>query len=205
MAYMRMHESKFWGWVIVSLLVGLAIGMTVMFFIGQSSANRKVEATRTEFASQLEAANAKTATLETELASAESSVATLTEANSQLTTELDKAKEDAKADTSGSSSSLSVVSREITPDDVDGGDTITMTAKVKGSPEKVTMRIKAKSGSYDETFTLKKASTSDSTQTWRATTDAPGKSGQYTYYATAIDGDTEVTMPGASPSTLTVK
>jgi len=73
MAYMRMHESKFWGWVIVSLLVGLAIGMTIMFFIGQASANRKIEASRTELTSQLDAANAKAASLETQLASSESS------------------------------------------------------------------------------------------------------------------------------------
>jgi len=203
MAYMRMHESRFWGWVITSLLVGLAIGTVGMYFIGRTSANKKIEANRTELATQLSAANSKAADLEAKLASSESSVTSLTEANTQLTAQVDKAKEDAKV-SSDSSSALSVVSREIQPDNVSGSDTITMIAKVKGSPDKVTMRIKAKSGTYDETYTLEKASTSGSTETWRATAEAPSKAGDYTYYATAISGDTKVTMPGTSPSTLTV-
>ena len=206
MAYLRMHESKFWGWVVASLIIGLGVGMISMFFVGQASANRKIEAAKKELTNQVAEANAKAASLETKLASSESSVSTLTEANSQLTAQLEKAKEDADdSSSSDSSATLTVVSREIQPDELDGGDTMTMTAKVKGSPEKVTMRIKAKSGSYDETFTLKKTSSSGSTQTWRATAEAPSKSGDYTYFATAIDGDTEVTMPGASPSTLTVQ
>ena len=203
MAYLRMHESKFWGWVITSLILGLFVGMISMYFIGSASANKKLEASKKEMTEQITAANAKAASLETQLASSESSISALTEANSQLTAQLSKTKED--ADTSDSSDTLTVVSREIQPDEVDGSDTITMTAKVKGSPEKVTMRIKAKSGSYDETYTLKKTSSSGSTQTWRATAEAPSTSGDYTYFATAIDGDTEVTMPGASPSTLTVR
>ncbi len=88
---------------------------------------------------------------------------------------------------------------------MDASDTITMTAKVKGSPEKVTMRIKAKSGSYDETYTLEKVSTSGSTQTWRATAKAPSKSASTRTTPRRPPGDTKVTMEGASPSTLTVR
>jgi small ligand-binding sensory domain FIST len=205
MAYMRMQESKFWGWVITSLIIGLGVGLLAMYFWAQMATAKKIDAARTELSSQVADANAKVGALETRLASSEASTAALAEANSQLTAEIDTAKTEAKKTTSNASSSLTVVSREIQPDLVDPSDTITMTAKVKGSPEMVTMRIKAKSGSYDETFTLEKVSTSGSTQTWRSTAKAPSKSGDYTYYATATSGDTKVTMEGASPSTLTVR
>jgi hypothetical protein len=205
MAYMRMQESRFWGWVITSLIVGLCVGLLVMYFYGQMAAAKKIDAARTELSGQVADANAKVAALETRLASSEASTAALAEANAQLTKEIDTAKSEAKKASSETPASLTVVSREIQPDLVDASDTITMTAKIKGSPETVTMRIKAKSGSYDETYTLEKVSTSGSTQTCRSTAKAPSKSGEYTYYATAISGDTKVTMEGASPSTLTVR
>jgi hypothetical protein len=204
MAYMRMQESKFWGWVVASLIIGFGVGLVAMFFYAQISTAKKIDAARAELTSQINDANAKTAAVETRLASSEASTAALAEANAKLTAELDTAKTDAKASSSTSTSSLTVVSREIQPDTVGVSDTITMTAKVKGSPEKVTMRITAASGSYDETYLLEKISTSGSTQTWRSTAKAPTKTGEYRYYATAISGDTKVTMPGASPSTLTV-
>lgn len=131
-------------------------------------------------------------------------MASLAESNAQLTTELDKTKADVKTQSTATTSTLTVVSRNIQPDSVATSGTITMTAKVKGSPDKVTMRITAKSGTYDETYLLKKVSTSGSTQTWRTTAKAPAKKGNYRYYATAIAGDTKVTMEGASPSTLSV-
>ena len=98
-----------------------------------------------------------------------------------------------------------MVSREIQPDSVAASGSITMTAKVKGEPERVTMRVTSKSSGFDKTYALKKVSSSGTTQTWRATYKAPAKKGQYRYYATATSGDTQVTMVGASPSTLTVR
>jgi flagellar hook assembly protein FlgD len=205
MAYMRMQENRFWGWVIVSLVVGLGVGMGSMYLFTQAAAAKKVEASRAELTSQITEANAKSTALETRLASSEASAAALAEANTQLTEQIDKATTAAKDSAAPSSASgLEVVSREIQPDDVAASGTMTMTAKVKGSPDKVTMRIEAKSGSYDETYTLDKTSSSGSTQTWRSTAKAPSNTGDYTYYATAISGDTKVTMPGTSPSTLTV-
>ena len=204
MAYMRMQESKFWGWVIASLVIGLIAGTGVTYFLTQTASAKKVEAAKTELTGQLNDANSKATALQTRLASTEASIAALTETNAQLTAEVDKAKTEVKA-SSTTTSTLVVVSREVQPDSVAASGTITMTAKVKGSPEKVTMRITAKSGSYDETFSLKKVSSSGSTQTWRASAKAPTKKGDYRYYATAISGDTKVTMEGTSPSTLTVK
>ncbi|MEI7814562.1 MAG: hypothetical protein WCJ13_07210 [Coriobacteriia bacterium] len=205
MAYMRMQEGKFWGWVIVSLIVGLGVGMATMYFFGQAANAKKIEAARTELSGQVTEANAKVGALETRLASSEASMAAVRQSNEQLIAELDTAKADVPKPSSATSTTLTVVSREIQPDSVTASGTITMTAKVKGSPEKVTMRITAKPGTYDETYALKKVSTSGSTQTWRTTAKAPTKKGTYVYYATAISGDTKVTMEGASPSTLTVR
>jgi flagellar hook assembly protein FlgD len=205
MAYMRMQESRFWGWVTVSLIVGLGVGIGATYLMTQAAAANKVEAARKELSGQLADANTKATALETRLASAEASSASLAESNAQLTTELDKTKADAQTASEATTPTLTVVSRTIQPDSVATSGTITMTAKVKGSPEKVTMRITAKSGAYDETYLLKKSSTSGSTQTWKATAKAPTKKGDYRYYATAITGDTKVTMEGTSPSTLTVR
>jgi hypothetical protein len=83
--------------------------------------------------------------------------------------------------------------------------TLTMTAKVTGTPTKVTMRIYNASKSYDKTFTLKKASTSGKTQTWRATTKAPTAKGTYRFFATATKAGVSVTMTGVSAGTLKVK
>ena len=205
MAYMRMQESKFWGWVITSLVIGLAVGLGGMYLFTQAAAASKVEAAKTELSGQITDANAKATALEARLASTEASLAALTEANAVLTAELETAKADAEvAPSSNNGSTLAVTMREIQPDSVTASETITMTAKVTGSPDKVTMKVKAKSGSYDETFALKKVSTSGSTETWKANGKAPAK-GTYTYYATAIKGDKTATMEGASPSTLTVK
>jgi flagellar hook assembly protein FlgD len=206
MAYMRMQESKFWGWVVVSLVVGLGAGLIGMYFFTQYSSAKKVEAARTELSGQIADATTKSSALETRLASAEASLAALTEANAQLTTELEAAKANTRtSSTTTTSSALTVVSREIQPDSVTASHTVTMTAKVKGAPDKVTMRVTSTSGGFDQTYSLKKVSTSGSTETWRASYKAPAKKGEYRYYATATTGNTKVTMPGASPSTLTVR
>ena len=205
MAFMRMQESKFWGWVIMSLIIGLAVGLGGMYLFTQAAAASKVEAARTQLSGQITDANNRATALEARLASTEASMAALAEANAQLTTQLETAKSDAQATPSSTTDgTLAVKMREIQPDSVNASDTITMTAKVTGSPDKVTMKVRSKSGSFDETFALKKVSTSGSTQTWRATGRAPAK-GTYTYYATALKGDQTATMQGASPSTLTVK
>jgi flagellar hook assembly protein FlgD len=203
MAYMRMQESKFWGWVITSLVIGLALGLVGMYFFSQYATAKKIDAARTELSGQIADATTKSSALEKRLASSEASLAALTEANAQLTAELETAKAGTQKSTTASST-LSVVSREVQPDSVTASGTITMTAKVKGAPDKVTMRVTAKSGGFDQTYSLKKVSTSGTTETWRASFKAPSKKGDYRYYATAISGDTKVTMTGASPSTLTV-
>jgi hypothetical protein len=206
MAYMRMQESKFWGWVITSLVAGLVVGLAGMYFYTQAATAKKIDATKTELTGQIADANTKIAALETRLASSEASVAAQVQDNAQLATQLESAKAAAKKPASTTATStLSVVSREIQPDSVNASGTITMTARVKGAPDRVTMRITAKSGGFDQSYALRKVSTSGSTETWRVVGKAPTRKGDYRYFATAILGDKQATMPGASPSTLTVR
>lgn len=204
--YMRIQESKFWSWVTASVLIGLVIGGAAGFFFSQAAATSRINAAKSEFSKQAEESGAKITALQAKLASQEASAAALSEANSQLDADLAAAKADARKATPSSTTTTAavVVSRDITPSSASASETITLTAKVKGPADKVTMRLTGKSVGFDQTYTLKKVSTSGSTVTWRLSIKAPGKKGEYRYYATAFAGDTEVTMVGASPSTLKV-
>jgi hypothetical protein len=133
-------------------------------------------------------------------------VAALSDQVTQLTADLAAAQNSPTTPPSTPATpTLVIVSRTITPGTVDASHTITMTAKVKGSPSKVTMRVYNASKSYDKTFTLHKASTSGDTQTWHASIHAPATPGTYKYYSTATKGSVKVTMPGHAPSTLKVQ
>lgn len=199
MVYMRIPRNKFWAWVVVSLVVGLGIGFGVMLSrTGALSTQLKVLQNTVDSGSST--TSETLAAVQARLASAEASVATLTSRNARLTSDLAKAKGGATS----SGSTIAVVSRTVTPSAVQSEGTITMTVKVTGHPDSVTMRIYTASKSYDKTFTLQRASTSGDSETWRATTKA-GDSGTYNYYATAVKGSVRVSIPGASPKTFTVE
>jgi hypothetical protein len=208
MTYLRIDQNKFWGWVVVSLLVGLGIGVGTMLLITSSRSD------------EVRTLNNRVGAVQAQLTSAEASLTALTDQNAQLTLDLETANAQI-ATLQGSSSStdqtttptpsatvtIAVTSRTVTPSSVVASEnvTLTMTAKVTGAPTKVTMRIYNASKSYDKTFTLKKVSTSGKTQTWRATTKAPTAKGTYRYFATATKAGVSVTMKGASAGTLKVK
>jgi hypothetical protein len=205
MQYMKMPQNKFWGWVIASTLLGLAIGLVIMFVSGASASNR-IAALETQLAGASTDSSAALAAAEARAASAEASVAALSDQVTQLTADLAVAQAGGTTEPSTPATpTITVKSRTITPGTVDASHTITLTAKVTGSPSKVTMRVYNASKSYDKTYTLHKVSTSGGTQTWRATAKAPATVGSYHYYATAIKGSVRVTMPGVSPSLLKVK
>jgi len=123
-----------------------------------------------------------------------------------LQQQVDAAKETASSTKSSStttaSTDIEVEMRSVRPSVVATGDDITLSARVKGHPEKVTMRIYNKDIGYDETFTLKRSSKGETTENWRLVVAAPKKKGTYRYYATAILGDKKVTQPGASPASF---
>lgn len=199
MVYMRIPRNKFWAWVVVSLLVGLGIGFgTMLSRTAGLSSQIAVLQNRVDSASST---TSETLTaVQEQLASAEASVTTLRERNATLKADLAKAE---KSPTT-SSSSITVVSRAVTPATVAPAGTITMTVKVTGHPDSVTMRVYTASKSFDKTFALHRASTSGASETWTATTKA-GAAGTYNYYATAIKGSTRVSIPGASPKTFKVQ
>ena len=205
MTYLRIDRNKFWGWVVVSLLVGLGIGFGTMLLLSSSRSD------------EVRTLNNRIGAVQAQLTSAEASLTALTDQNAQLTLNLETANAQI-ASLQGTSSSttdtstptpavsLVVVSRTVTPSTVATSGTITMTAKVTGKPTKVTMRvyIKATPRTFDKTYTLKLVSTSGNTQTWRLKASAPKKVGTYLYFATAIRGSTKVTKTGASASTFKV-
>lgn len=202
--YMRIPKSKFWGWVFSSLAFGLVVGIVVMLVLGTASANKQINAAKQQLAEQTAQSKTTVDGLNAQLASTEASLTSLSGKYNQLLAE--KTAVTSKSSSSTASADvLAVVSRTVIPDSVTASDTITLSAKVTGSPSSVTMRILAKTGSYDQTVTLKKTSSTSTTETWKRTIKAPSKKGTYRYYATATLNGKSVTMPGASPSTFVVK
>ena len=208
---MRISSGKFWGWVVVSLLVGLGIGLGIMLWRTGSLSSR-ITVLENQVASAGADSSETVAAVQQQLAAAEASVTALADQNATLSSDLAAAQaqvaslQGAKATTSTTTTpTIAVTYRKVTPSTVATDGTITMTAKVTGSPTSVTMRVYNASKSYDKTYTLHKVSTSGGTQTWRATAKAPATVGTYRYYATANKGSTHVTMKGTSPSSFKVE
>jgi hypothetical protein len=207
MPYLRIDRGKFWGWVVVSLLVGLGIGLVIMM-VRTGSLSSQITVLQHQLASATTGTGtADAAALQDQLASAEASITALTQQNAQLTSDLSAA-QNSSSQGSGTATNtaptIAVVSRNVSPSTVATSGSITLTVKVTGGPSKVTMRIYTSSKSFDKTYTLKKKSTSGDTETWTLKIAAPVKAGTYHYYATAILGSTRVTLPGATPKTFTV-
>ena len=201
--YMRIAKSKFWAWVGCSLAVGFFVGVGVMILVGNASATKQINVLKLQMTEQSNQSKATVDGLNAKLASSEASLTALNETYTKLLAQ--KSAVATQTSTSSTDQALAVTARTVSPDTVNASDTITLTAKVTGSPDKVTMRVLAKSGSYDQTFTLKKTSTSGKTETWKRTVNAPKTKGVYRYYATATKNGNSATMPGASPSTFTVE
>jgi len=203
MTYMRIDSNKFWGWVVVSLLVGLGIGLTIMFVQGAGRAS-EINKLRSQLTSQSEEASGTLADLQARLASAEASITDLTAKNSQLTSDLAAAQSAAKTTSSTTSAgTLSFSSRSVSPNSVATGANLTLTVKIKGHATRVRMQILGTG--YDKLYYLTKVSTSGGVETWRRTVTAPTKKGTYRYYAGAFIGTKKFTMPGVSAWTFQVK
>jgi uncharacterized membrane-anchored protein YhcB (DUF1043 family) len=202
--YLRIQKNKFWTWVAVSFAIGLIIGFGVMY-LRQVALNKQVNAAKTQAATQVQQSSAALSETKARLASTEASLVTMTQKYDNLAAENAATAAANKEATPSSSTTITVVSRTITPSTVASDGTIAMTVKVKGQADKVTMRLTSSSLGFDQTYALKKTTTSGSTETWRLSTSAPKKKGAYKYFGTAYLDSKGVTMPGASPSTLTVK
>jgi hypothetical protein len=209
MRYMRIPQNKFWGWVVASTLVGLAVGLVIMFASGAAATNR-IAALEAQLSGAGTDTSAAVAAAESRAASAEASVASLTEQVDRLMADLAAAKgtktsQDGAGTPATETGAVTITSCSVTPSSVSTTGTITLTVKVKGSPGKVQMRLHGISGqSFDLTYNLKKVSTSGSTQTWRRVMDAPSKVGTYRYYGSAFLGDVRAATRGLSTFTFKV-
>ena len=204
--YLRIPKNKFWAWVFASLALGVIVGAGAAYAVSRSSATSQVDDLKRQLASQAAQAASTLGSVQSRLDSADASLTAL----SQQYAQLQQQKTTATPKTTSSSATtptvaLKVISRTVTPSTVASGALITLTARVQGSPTKVTMRITSRVTGSSTTYSLKKSSTSGSVQRWRLTVKAPKTKGAYTYYATAYRGSKSATMPGASPSKFTVK
>jgi uncharacterized membrane-anchored protein YhcB (DUF1043 family) len=202
MTYMRIESNKFWGWVVVSLLVGLGIGLAIMFMQGAGRAS-EINKLKSQLTSRSQDASGTLSDLQARLAGAEASVTELTARNSQLTSDLastQAALAAAKKTTSSTSSTgtLVITSRAVSPSRVATGASLTLTVKVKGHADRVRMEIIGTG--YDKLYYLTKVSTSGGVETWSHKVTAPSKKGTYRYYAGAFIGTKRFTMSGVSPT-----
>lgn len=196
MTYMRIETNKFWGWVVVSLLVGLGIGLVIMFVqsAGRASDLNKL---KSQMTAQSEEASATITDMQGRLTEADASIADLTARNSQLTSDAAAAQAAAAAakKTTPAAGTLVITSRSVSPSTVATGARITLTVRVKGTADKVRMQISGPGGYY-KLYYLKRASTSGGVQTWRTTVTAPSKKGTYAYFVGAYIGTKKFTMAG---------
>jgi uncharacterized membrane-anchored protein YhcB (DUF1043 family) len=207
--YLRIPKNKFWGWVASSLAVGLVLGVGVTYVVSRAGSSKQIDDLKQQLASQSSQAASNSAELQSRLDSADTSLTALSQQYSQLQAQTaaanaSSAKKSSSSSDSSATATLEVLSRTVSPSTISTGDDITLTAKVQGKPDKVTMRVRNSTTGFDETYTLKKISTSSTSQTWRSTVAGPKKAGKYTYYATAYRSGKSATMPGASTSSFTV-
>jgi hypothetical protein len=208
MAYLRIEKNKFWGWVVVSALIGLLVGIALMFALG-SSTSAKVATLQKQLTTQSEEASASLSDLQGQLASSEASLATLTAQNSQLASDLATAKAKPKTTTSTTSTgTVTFVSRSVSPSNMTTKTaTMKLVVKVKGHPTKVQMRVVARTSgvTFDNTYNLTRVAHTSTSETWQRTVNAPKKKGDFRFYAYAFIGSKKWTMPGVSAWLFTVK
>lgn len=208
--YLRIPKNKFWAWVFTSLALGLLLGAGAAWTVQRVSSAKQIDELKKQLASQASAAASSATGLQARLDSAEASLTSVSQqyATLQQQSAATKASSTSSASSSSTTSktvTLEVISRTVTPSTVATGELITLTARVQGHPDKVTMRIISSSTGSATTYSLKKSSTSGDIERWRRTVSGPKTKGKYTYYATAYKGTKSATMPGASPSSFTVK
>lgn len=210
MSYLRIEKNKFWGWVIVSVLIGLGIGLVIMFVQGAGRTG-EINKLRSELAAKSDEASVTLGDLQAQLSSAEASVTDLEARNTQLTSDLtaaqvalEAAKKSSSSQSTGATGTITFVSRSVTPSQVATGANIVLTVKLKGGADKVRMQISGTG--YSKLYYLTKVSTSSSgVETWKRTAHAPAVKGVYRYYAGAFIGTKKFTMTGTSAYSFEVK
>jgi hypothetical protein len=206
---MRMSRGAFWGFFILALIIGLAVGGGALVWQRTTllSDVRSLETRLAASEASMTAAAQELANAQPQLAAAQASVADLTSQNTQLTSDLATATAALAAAKSSTTTGILITERTATPASVVASHTLTLQVKVQGTADKVQMKIVGTGSvsSYSQTFNLTKSTTTGGIVTWRRTTTAPGKKGVYRYYATAYVGTKKTEMAGVSAWTFTVK
>lgn len=205
-----MLESRFWTWVAVVFIVGLLAGAGAVAVYARVSSGAQARELKHQLAVQSTQSGGQISTLRSQLAARDATIAALSAQNATLKQQAQKgssgsANSSSDQSSAGETETLAWVSRSVSPESVAPTGTIRLTVKLKGSPDKVSMRVVGRTNGFDETYNLKHVSTSGSTLTWRRTVDAPDRKGEYRFYATATIGSTHSTMPGVSAYTFRVK
>lgn len=204
----RLTRAALIGYLALAVLGGLAIGVGLLVWQRvvlqdqvTAAQQRLVESRKGALGTQGQITG-----LQIRLKSAETSIAMLTKENSRLASDLVVAQGSqaggtkSGGSTSSSSGKITFLSRSVSPNTIQAGKPMTLTVKLKGSPDHVRMRVVARdpSISYEKTFALAKVGSSGGTQTWKATVNAPGDLGEYRYYASATVGSKKYEMAGVS-------
>lgn len=207
--YLRIPRNKFWGWVFASLALGLVLGAGVAYAITSASSAKQIDDLKKQAESQTSQAASSLTGLQSKLDSADASLTALSEQYTQLQQQNAQTKSASRAKSTSSTTAsqtatLQVISRTVSPSTVTSGDLITLTARVQGHPDSVTMRIVSKADGSTLSYSLRKVQ-SGTIERWRRVVRGPKTKGTYRYYAIAYRSGKSATMPNSSISTFVVK
>jgi hypothetical protein len=204
---MRISRGAFWGFLVLAVVIGLAIGGGVLVWQRTTllSDIRKLETRLSAAEESMTSTADQLAQAQTQLASSEASIAALSSQNTQLTSDL--ASVTAALTLAKSTTMLTITERSVSPTSVEASHALLLTAKVQGSATKVQMKIigTGSVASYSASYSLTKSTTTAGITTWKRSVKAPAKKGVYRYYATGYMGTKTFEMPGVSAWTFEVK
>ena len=207
----RPSKRALWTFAAIGLAVGLALGIGLLVWQRVALlADKRV--LQNQLAAVEESATAsadQVATLEARMASMEATLAALSADNTRLSSDLASAQaalDAANTRLLDAAKTLTITERSVSPQSVVKGASFVLEAKVKGTADKVQMKLVGTSPlTYSKVFNLTKVSTSSGVQTWKRTITAPTDIGVYRYYATAYIGTKSFEMPGVSAWSFEVK
>jgi hypothetical protein len=230
---MRDGRGKSWVLIIAALVVGVGIGLTIMYFV-RGAPIEEISRLRSDAATAAQKAEKESkalADLRAELASANATIEALGAAGERPSPDLAAAQKaepaeggagvgqatPASAEKGGQPSTkqaapapstqptIEIASRSVTPASVKEKGDIVLAVKIKGHADKVRMKIVGTGGvAYTRMIYLDRVLKSAGSETWRKSAKAPSKKGKYRYYAGAFSGIKKVTMPGTSEWTFEV-
>jgi hypothetical protein len=183
-----LSRGGFWGFLALSFALGLIIGTALLMWQRMAflDSTKKLEKRIATLTTQTAGAETDLAAMRETLASTETSVSVLATQNAELTAQLASATAalTAAQATIASNSAISIVDQSTNPTAVVANTPYTLTVRVRGRAQKVTVRVASGQSSikYNKTFALSRVSTSaDNIDTWQATLTAP-QAGHYHYY-----------------------